>query len=124
MRVIGLALVAAISALLLRGFGWKGVPVFISFAFVGLISFAEPYLFSVLDFIKTSAAEYGVGEAVSAVMKVVGIGYLTGIAADVCRELEAPTLSTALVLVGRVEIIAVVLPFFGEIMSLGGELIG
>ena len=122
-RIAGLALVAAITAFLLRGFGWKGAPVFISMAFVGIISLAAPYLSEVFGFIKSSASVYGIESSVTAVAKVVGIGYLTGITADVCRELEAGAVSGAVVLVGRIEIIAVVLPFFGEIMRLGGELL-
>lgn len=122
-RILGLALLVAVTAFLLRGFGYKGTPVFVSVAFVGIISFVLPYLSEVSEFIKNSAALYGVQSAASAVMKVVGIGYLTGITADICRELEASSISSAVILVGRVEIIAVVLPFFNEIMQLGGELL-
>ena len=114
----------AVSAFLLRGCAWKGTPVYISVAFVGIISLSVPYLFEVSEFIKSNAALYGVEGAVSAVAKVVGIGYLTGITADVCRELEAPSISSAVIFVGRIEIIAVVLPFFNDIMRLGGELLG
>ena len=96
---------------------------FISMAFVGIISLAAPSLSEVFGFIKSSASLYGIESSVTAVAKVVGIGYLTGITADICRELEAGAVSGAVVLVGRIEIIAVVLPFFGEIMRLGGELL-
>ncbi len=123
-NAITLGIVAAVSAFLLRGFGWKGVPVFISVTFIGIILLAAPYISEIGNFIKSTAGEYGVLDAASAILKVVGLGYLTGISADVCRELESGMLASAVVLLGRIEIIAVVLPFFEEILRLGGELIG
>ena len=123
-NALTLGIVAAISAFLLRGMGWKGVPVFISVTFIGIISLAAPYLIEMSKFVKTVAADYAAFDAASAILKVVGLGYLTGIAADVCRELESGMLASAVVLVGRIEIIAVALPFFREIVDLGGELLG
>ena len=123
LEALGVATVAAISALLLRDLGWKGVPVFISVAFLGVISLATPYLSQIGSFIKETAEEGGALDAAEAVMKVVGIGYLTGIASDVCKELGSGMLAGAVVLVGRIEIICVVLPFFDEILRLGGELL-
>ena len=120
----GLAILAALVAFLLRSFGWKGAPVFICVAFVGLLGFVIPYLEGVAELLHSSASLSAVEGAVGALVKVVGIGYITGITSDVCRELDSSLLSSAVVLVGRVEIIAVVLPFFEDIMSLGGELLG
>lgn len=123
-KVAGLALLVAFSAFLLRGFGWKGVPVFISVAFIGIISYALPYVRQIGGFIGDIASQNGVGTAAASVLKVVGIGYLSSISADVCRELEASSLATAVILIGRIEIIAVVVPYFEEMMRIGGELIG
>ena len=120
----GLAILAALVAFLLRSLGWKGVPVFICVVFVGLFSFVIPYLEGIGELLKSNAALSSVEGAAGAVVKVVGLGYITGITADICRELDSSLLSTAVILVGRVEIIAVVLPFFSDIMSLGGELLG
>ena len=118
------AIVAAISAFLLRELVWKGVPVFISVAFISLISLAAPYLSQLGGFIKATAGECGVGDAAGAILKVLGIGYLTGITTDVCRELGSGMLASAVTLVGRIEIICVALPFFDEIVRIGGELLG
>ena len=120
----GLAILAAIVAFLLRSLGWKGTPVFICIAFIGLLTYVFPYLEQRSSIIKNNAALSAVQGAGSAVLKVVGIGYITGITSDICRELDSSSLSSVVILVGRVEIIAVVLPFFNDIMSLGGELLG
>ena len=124
LKVTGLALIIAICAVLLRSFGFKGVPVFISVGFLGMLAFGVPYLNGVGEVINSIGERVGNPTAVRAVLKVVGIGYVSGICSDVCKELDAPSVSSAVVLVGRIEIIAVVAPFFEEIVRMGGELIG
>ena len=120
----GLAILAAIVVFLLRAFGWKGTPVFICIVFIGLLTYAFPYLEQISSLIKEKAALSAVQGAGSSILKVVGIGYITGITSDICRELDSFSLSSVVSLVGRIEIIAGVLPFFNDIMSLGGELLG
>ena len=66
----------------------------------------------------------GVSEPLSAAVKILGIGYLFGMCADVCRELGEGGAAKAVETVGRVEIIAVVIPYFKEIVSVGAELLG
>lgn len=119
-----MALVAAISALLLRNFGWKGVPVFSLICFVLIISLAEPYLRGIGGLFLSFGEEYGAKEPSAAVLKVVGAGYLCGIVADSCQELGEPRIAAAVTFIGRLEIIAIILPFFEEIIKLGTELIG
>ena len=124
LKVLGIGLIGAITAFLLRSFGWKGVPVFISVVFIGLISYSLPYISSLGGLIGRLSSYSDLEGVTGAVMKIVGIGYLTGITADVCRELEASSLASGVALVGRIEIIAVVSPYFEEMIRLGGELLG
>ena len=63
-------------------------------------------------------------EGVSAILKVVGVGYLAGISSDICSELGAARIGNAVTLVGRLEIIAIATPFFVKILDMGVELIG
>ena len=53
-----------------------------------------------------------------------GLGYLFGISADICRELGESGIAKSLEVVGRVEIIAVAVPFWKKIIETGVELIG
>ena len=124
LKVCALALVASLSAFLLRDFGWKGVPIFALICFVGILSLAEGYLSSVKELFLNVGIEHNISLSVSAILKVIGIGYLSGIVSDVCRDLGEATISSVVVFVGRIEIIAIAAPFFKEVVSIGMELMG
>ncbi len=113
-----------ISAFLLRSFGWKGAPVFAVICSVILISEASHILGDVFDSISFLYNESGIREGISAALKVLGLGYLFGISSDICRELGEAGIAKSLEVVGRVEIIAVAVPFWKRIIETGVELIG
>ena len=119
-----MALIAAISALLLRDFGWKGVPVFSLICFILIISLSEPYLRELTERLLLLGEMGDVSEEVRAVLKVVGVGYLCGIVSDSCQELGEGRIAGAVSFIGRIEIIAIVMPFFEEIIRLGAGLVG
>lgn len=114
----------SVTAVLLREFGWRGVPIFAVISFVGILSVAEPYLTSVKEVFSSFSDDFGISKTVSAVLKIIGIGYLGGICADVCTELGSATVASGVSLVTRLEIIAICAPFFIDIVKLGTELIG
>ena len=113
-----------ITAFMLRGFGWRGAPVFASVAFVMILSEAAGSLHSILGAVGEISADAGLSEPARAAVKVLGLGYLYGICSDVCRDLSENGIAKAVETVGRVEIIAVVMPYFEEIIKVGVELIG
>ena len=116
---VGAALLLAAVSFILKSLGWRGAPVLIAVASVCLISTVGEELTSVFGTISGLTEPLGAQSAVTAAIKIIGLGYLFGISADVCRELEAPGLAKAVDVVGRVEIIAVVLPYFKEIIETG-----
>ena len=119
LRLIGAAIILAVSAFLLKNFGWRGAPIFAAVALVLFIAEAEgefEYIFSSINKIGNEA---GIADSLSAAIKVLGIGYLFGICADICRELGEGGIAKAVEVVGRVEIIAVVIPYFEEIIKVG-----
>ena len=52
-------------------------------------------------------------------IKIMGVGYVFGIGADICRELGEGGVANALLGVGRVEILLICMPAFSEIFELG-----
>ena len=118
-ELVGAALLFAAVAFLLKNLGWRGAPVLVAVCSVYLISSVAEELGSVFRTVSVLTDTLGAGEAVSAAIKVIGLGYLFGICADICRELEAAGIAKAVEVVGRVEIIAVVLPYFKEIIETG-----
>ena len=123
LRLIGAALILTASAFLLKSFGWRGAPVFTAVALILFIGEAKSELEYMFASIKKIGTESGIEDALSAAIKVLGIGYLFGICADICRELFETGIAKAVEVVGRVEIIAVVIPYFEEIIKVGIGLI-
>lgn len=121
MSLVGGAILLAVSAVLLRNFGWKGAPVFSALAIVVILSelsFAVSELTSFFSFLLNS----GMGDLSAVALKILGCGYLFGICADLCRELGEGGIAKAVEVVGRAEIIIIVLPFLKEFINSGGEL--
>ena len=112
-------MILAVSAFLLKSFGWRGAPVFTAVALALFIAEAEGELEYIFSQVKKIGKESGIDDALSAAIKVLGIGYLFGICADICRELGEAGIAKAVEIVGRVEIIAIVVPYFEEIIKVG-----
>ena len=123
-EVCALALVAALSFFILSELRWRGAPVLLILCFVGVLSVAGGYLKELGGAVPYLAQSSGMNEGASAILKVVGVGYLAGISSDICSELGAARIGNAVTLVGRLEIIAIATPFFVKILDMGVELIG
>lgn len=114
------AIAFSIAAVLLRNLGWRGAPVFAVLCFVVLLSELPSRLLPVAKLFSSGAL---VGESAAAILKIIGCGYLFGISAELCRELGESAIASALTLVGRFEVIALVLPFIGEALDIALSLI-
>ena len=109
----------AFVAFLLKNFGWKGTPIFAAVAAILFISEARDTMDFVFSSIEKIGNEAKIDDALSTAIKVLGLGYLFGICADICRELGEAGIAKSVEVVGRVEIIAVVIPYFEEIIKVG-----
>ena len=118
-----LALLTAVCAFLLREFGWRGVPLLAVVAVIGVIAYVLPYIYELRGFFEDVSDSFGLGNITSSVLKVIGIGYLAGIVSDVCRDMGEGSVASAVVLVGRVEILLIAAPYFFDIVKLGVSLI-
>ena len=108
-------LVFAFSAVLLKNFSWRGAPVFAVLCFVVLLSVVPSYLGELLSVFNKFE---GAADTTAAILKIIGVGYLFGISAELCRELGESGIASALTLVGRLEIVAISLPFITELIEL------
>lgn len=120
MKIAFLGLVFAFSAVLLKNLGWRGASVFTA---LGILIILGELRSAFAEVNKLSGLWETLGEAGTAVFKIMGIGYVFGISSDICRELGEAGISSALSLAGRFEIIAVALPFVAEIFSLALSLV-
>ena len=123
MRLCASALLVAVTGLLISESG-KGLrkPILAVGAVVILIAVLERVgeLYSEIFSLAKAA---GISEICTAATKVVGVGYVFGICADICRELDAHLVASALTFGGRVEIILIVMPYFVKTVSLGMEML-
>ncbi len=110
LRVCGGALLAAIVGFVLSELGFRGkravsavVLVIFSLTFVDLLGDTVAKISNV------SITDEG-KEALGAALKIVGVGHAFSISADICSELSEGGIATALLLVGKLEILLMILP--------------
>lgn len=123
LKIIGVTLISAFAAFILKGLSWRAAPVFACLATIVILAMMGEGMSQVFEAVLGFSLNSDVSEAVSVIIKIIGIGYLFGISADICRELGEGTIAKALEVAGRVEIIALVIPYFTKIMNLGVQLI-
>ena len=121
--VLGLALIGAIVTFVLKAFGWKGAPLAAISAILVIISYCGEVFGEVFSLFESLPESDGAPQASEYLMKILGIGYLSGICSDVCRELGEPTIASVVTTVARLEALLVILPMVTEIINLGLELV-
>ena len=116
--------IICVCTLLLKQLGAKWMPVLVALAFCLLVSISFSELFSVISEIKDMQILSSAEKCVKAAIKIVGVGYLFGISADICRTLGEEMVAKGVEIGGRVEIMLIIFPFFKEIIQIGVELVG
>ncbi len=122
-RIIAVALISALVGVILSEMGCRSKRIFIAISVVVMLlglSSELAELFSSLSFFAEGA---GVGEVARCALKIVGLGYVFGISADIAEELSEKSIASLLTLFGRIEMLAVALPYIKKIAEMGAELI-
>ncbi len=118
------ALLLAILCFGMRESGIKGASAVLLFAGVwAVFPLADRLLLLVQDF-RLLAAGSEAAPLVSAMIKLLGVGYLVHIAADCCRESGAPSLASKVELCGKLEMLVICLPYIHELLSYATDLVG
>lgn len=115
-------MLVAAAAVLLKNFGFKGACVFTAASIAIMLSSAISPIRSIFS---------SLGEAFSpellpygeAAVKVVGIGYLSGVSSDIAKELGEAGVAKAVLLVAKLELVLIAVPFIEEVMGIANELI-
>ena len=122
-RICALALLGVGSCLVLKEFGWRGAPLVGVICGIAAISFVLPYFAEAKSFYSHLSDDFGIGDVSSSLLKIVGIGYLSGITADVCRGVGEGGIASSVTLVAKAEIIAIAAPYFFDIVEMGVSLV-
>lgn len=114
-QLIALSVLAAALALLLRDSGAKGGTAVIAVGGIALFAFALTRYAAPVETLRELAEEAGLSGPIAALLKMLGVGWLSRLGGDVCRDMGAPTLGARLELCGRAEIILLCLPLLVEL---------
>ncbi len=122
LSVLGILLVLSISAFMLKESGYRGGAVFVLFGVSTVFSLLPEYIETISPFLSsffTSSAS----DAISAILKISGIGILSEITAEICESLGERILSRVTSVMLRLEILIIVIPYFEDaVAAIGGVL--
>ena len=122
LEFLGAAILVCICAFLLKALGTRAAAIFSALCVVIILIEGVGRLSGIFSALfGTVFAEHT--DILSACLKVAGAGYLFGVTSDVCRTLSEDGIAKAVEVVGRVEILLLVLPFIKEIIDMGAQLI-
>lgn len=121
MRIAAYAMITLFLGFLLKELGFRGSALVVLLGTVSLVGISVISLgevISLLPSVGTDGREYA-----EAMLKIVGAGYIFGICSDMCAQLGQTSLSSAVVLCGRVEIVALSVPYIKRIIEEGVKLL-
>ena len=123
-KICVLVLLVAAMSLILKNFGFKGAPVVMAAAFCALISLFGETLEKSISVLGYFAEQGNISKYAKACIKVIGIGYLSGISTDTCKELGETGAAKCISVLTRLELIALSIPFITEIFDSALSLMG
>ena len=119
---IGVALLAAISAMLVRECGSRLAPMISLAGGTMLLTAALPRIGEALSLL-SGLSELGGAEWLAPILKILAVGYTVELGADICRELGEGALASRLELLGRLELLALALPSLLALLELALSLV-
>ena len=122
--VLSFAVICAILLALLREFGFRSAKLFGTLCLVLLLSAVVGPLVTLVGEIRGVADRAGVSEAADCAVRAVGLGYAFGITSDLCESFGESSVASAVLMVGRLQIFLIALPYFQKVIDLGLELLG
>ena len=121
-KLIAYAMITLFLGVLLREFGFRGARLF---SILGTVTIIGALIIAV-----GNASPVGVylsdgvnKEYIAMILKIIGVGYVSGICSDICTDLGEMGLSGAVAMIGKVEIVLISLPCAKEIIERGLALI-
>lgn len=120
-KIAAYVLTVLFLGVVLKELGFKGSRLIFVLGIISALGIAATYVGSLVTLFD-GVGDAG-GEYTTALIKIVGIGYVFGICSDICTELGEGVLSSYVCLVGRVEIMMVCTPFIKTIVEKGIALI-
>ena len=114
----GVGILLALLGFLLREIGFRGAPIFGVMAIATLYIVVITRVEAILAGLSDIASPLGLSELFSVATRIIGIGYITGLSTDMCKEIGNTGIANTLEMLGRVEILALSLPYLIKMVEL------
>ena len=121
LQIAALAVLAAALAFVLRTLGAKGAPALTVAAGLAFVAYAVARYGEALTAIREMAERAGVSDGVGVILRMIFVGILCAVAADICRDVGESTLAARVEVCGKAEILLLALPFLLELVNLALE---
>lgn len=116
-KVCGGAILVAVLGFILSELGFRGKRALVT---LGIVIFLLIFLDSLSEAVAKITSfpldEIG-GEALKQALKIIGVGHAFNISSDICAELSEGGIATAIITVGRIEILLIMLPTVVELVE-------
>ncbi len=123
LTLCGAGVLLSIIGFSLREFGYRGAPLFGLVCAVMLLSAGLAPLKQLPPLLQPLLTDASVRSAADAALRIVGVGYVSTICADICRDLGEAGIARAVVLVARICILALAYPFIERLLTVGYSLL-
>lgn len=122
-KICGFGIICAMICVLIKHYRNEfSIPVKLG-SIIGLFAVIITMLSPVFTYFKNIAGDRISSEYTTILLKALGIGYITQISSDLCRDCGENSIAFGIESVGKTEIIILALPLINKIIELSGELV-
>ena len=118
LQISGLALTAVALAVLLRQYRAEYAMALGLMVSVVVLLALMPVLKETMSLLMNIASNSGASQTVGVIVKSLGIAFVAGIAADVCRDAGESAMASKVELAGKVAILSMAMPMATQLMGL------
>ena len=118
LQISGLALTAVALAVLLRQYRAEYAMALGLMVSVVVLLALMPVLKETMSLLMNIASNSGASQTVGVIVKSLGIAFVAGIAADVCRDAGESAMASKVELAGKVAILSLAMPMATQLMGL------
>jgi hypothetical protein len=122
-KILAAAILSAILGVMLSELGFKSKRLFTVLCLLVIYCTISEQVIRLIAPLSEIAEVAELSEAANCAVKAVGAGYVFGFVSEGCTELGEGRLASAMALAGRIEVFALVLPYFQKTITLGLELL-
>lgn len=122
-KIFGFGVLLALALVLLGEAGFRGKRIAAALFAVLFLSALGEGVGKIMETVLGFAEGAKISEVATSAAKIIGVGYLFGIGADVIAELGEGMISKGLLVAGKIEILLIALPYFKDILELGLSII-